>query len=355
MRSYALSIGAILSVLAASLLPGVTFAQSQPTSLSTSPVSRVLQVSPGRTVTTTLDVEDNSATPLPIKVQLETFRPYGNKGQAQIVNTAPNSAYISWVHFSQTSFTAQPGVWTAIKMTVSPPSTAALDYYYAVLIKPQAPVSPLNHNGAVIKGYNAILILLNVESPNAHPKLSVVNFSASHTIYEYLPATFDISVDNPGNVFMAPTGDIYVSRSNNFAKTIATIPINYAQGNVIPGSNRVFQQNWTDGFPVFVPKTVDGQPVVSKSGKPIETLQWDFSRTNKFRFGEYYAKMVLVYNNGTRDVPVTAVVSFWVIPWKIIGGTVIVLILCMVGLYVSGHKLADRTVRISRKVKVRKH
>jgi hypothetical protein len=61
--------------------------------------------------------------------------------------------------------------------------------------------------------------------------------------------------------------------------------------------------------------------------------------------------MVLVYNNGITDIPITAVVSFWVIPWKIISIIVAIIALTSVGLYVSGHKLADRTFRLSKKVR----
>ncbi|MBA3757574.1 hypothetical protein H0X09_01800, partial [Candidatus Saccharibacteria bacterium] len=39
----------------------------------------------------------------------------------------------------------------------------------------------------------------------------------------------------------------------------------------------------------------------------------------KLRFGHYTADLVLVYNDGQRDVPVTASVSFWVVPWRLLG------------------------------------
>jgi hypothetical protein len=235
-------------------------------------------------------------------------------------------------------------------MTIDPPSTAALDYYYAVLVKPEISATSTLHITSTFKGNNAILMLLDVASPNAKPSITVNSFSANHGVYEYLPASFSVTAKNTGNVYLPPTGDVYVSKSPNFSNIINIIPINSAQGNVVPGSIRVFKEQWTNGFPLFVQKTVDGQPLADKNGKPIEDLTWNFSQTNKFRFGKYYAKMVFVYNNGQRDVPISAVVSFWVIPWKIISVIAAVIILSTVGLYVSGHKLANRTLRLSKKV-----
>lgn len=328
------------------LAPASAVATGSPgTDITTSPVSSVLHVVPGQSVSTTISVQNNALKPTNIQVQLETFKPYGTNGQARVLPPSPNSVFMSWVHFSQTSFVAQPGVWNQIRMTIKTPPTAALDYYYAVLIKPQVASTAQRRTTTTVKGYNAVLVLLDATSRNAKPMLSVGSFSTSHGLYEYLPATFSITAHNPGNVFLAPAGDIYISRSSDFGNVINAIPINPGQGNIIPGSNRVFTLQWANGFPKFVPKTIGGQPLADKHGQPIEQLSWNFAQANKLRFGRYYAKLVFVYNNGTRDVPITAIVSFWVIPWKLGGLIAAFIVLAMVGLYVSGHKLASRAFR----------
>jgi hypothetical protein len=343
MRKSITLAGLLLSLIITSLLPAAASAAGSGSSLTTTPVSSVLHATPGHSVSTTISVENNSLEAYKVTLQLQTFRPYGTNGQAQIEKPKPDSDYVSWVHFSQTSFVAQPEVWQKITMTVGPPSTAGLEYYYAVLVKPTPLSSSKKEVG--LNGYNAILVLLDVESPNAKAQLSVSSFSSSHRLYEYLPATFNIGVRNTGNVFLAPEGDVFISRTNNFSHPIDIVPINAGQGNVIPSSSRVFSQQWADGFPVFKQETVDGQPLTGSDGTPIEHLSWNFTDANKLRIGKYYAKMVFVYNNGTADIPTSAVISFWVIPWKVLSVLFIVIILCMVGLYVSGHKLADRTYK----------
>src|SRR6185312_2598602 len=128
------------------------------TNITTSPVSSVLHTAPGTSITTTISVQNNALKPIDVQLQLQTFKPYGTSGRAQIIPPKSNANYIKWVHFSQDRFTAQPGVWQKVQMTVSPPANASLEYYYAVLVKPAA-ASASQRNTTALKGYNAILVL----------------------------------------------------------------------------------------------------------------------------------------------------------------------------------------------------
>jgi hypothetical protein len=70
--------------------------------------------------------------------------------------------------------------------------------------------------------------------------------------------------------------------------------------------------SWVDGFPVY--KTV----TEADGTKTQSSLTWNFDKLSHFRIGRYTAKVVAIYNDGTRDIPITREVSFWVIPWKAI-------------------------------------
>lgn len=342
--------GVVTGIIIGLFAPAAVFAAGATgTNITTSPVSSVLHTTPGKPITTTISVQNNATQPIDVQLQIQTFKPYGTSGRAQIIPPKPNADYIKWVHFSQDQFTAQPGVWQKVQVTISPPPTASLEYYYAVVVKPAASLSS-SHNTTTLKGYNAILMLLDVRSPNDKPQLQVSGFSSDHGLYEYLPASFKITASNTGNIFLAPAGDIYISKSSDFKQAIATLPINSAGGNVIPGSARDFSSQWNDGFPLFAPKIIGGQPINDNSGNPIEQLTWNFTQANKFRFGRYYAKMVFVYNNGERDVPISAVVSFWVIPWKLGSLVLLIVALLMFGVYTAGRKLVSKTAKITKKV-----
>lgn len=312
------------------------------TNITTSPVSADLTGQPGKSVSTTLQVENNEPTPVEINIQLETFKASGTNGQAQIFPAPAKSDFIKWVHFSQTSFVAEPNIWVPVTMTINLPSYASLGYYYAVIFKPQSSTVSTNDK-SIIKGGNAILVLLDAKTPNTKPQLQLSSFTATKRLYEYLPVSFTVNIANTGNIYLPPTGDIFISKSSSFKSNIADIPINAAGGNILPNSSRVFNLSWSNGFPVFQPKTINGQKIVDKNGNLVQQLQWNFSKANEFRFGKYYAKLVMAYNNGTMDVPVVATLSFWVIPWKILGIAAVVIVLLVVGIYTSGHRLADRT------------
>jgi hypothetical protein len=287
--------------------------------LTTSPISVDLSAKPGSSVSTTLQVQNNSPQTEKINVLLEKFKAEGETGQATIYKPSASDNSLKWIHFSQTSITAEPNVWKQVTVTIDVPSSAKLGYYYAVLFEPQTPAASANDK-TVVRGANAIFLLLNTspQSKNETRKLVVSSFTSQKSIYEYLPATFNVTVQNTGNIYLAPQGDVFISRSKN-GKPLATLPINAGQGNILPATARQFFTSWADGFPVFQTKKINGQVVSNSKGQPEMHLQWNTASSfSKIRFGKYYAYLALVYNNGTTDVTSNATISFWVIPWKLI-------------------------------------
>jgi hypothetical protein len=330
------------------LWPAQSLAAGQSISLTTSPVSLDLIIKPGTDTTKTLQLMNNGNQPLPIKVQLDEFGAHGSSGEAAITVPAANDPAPSWVHFSPAEFTAQPGVWNSVQMTMNIPRSASLGYYYAVVFQPQLSVTPTAPHSSIIKGSNAILILVDTQSGNERRQVEIGNFTVSKHLYEYLPAKFTVTVQNSGNIYLAPTGNIFISRNKNGTNTIATLDVNSAGGNVLPNSSRTFQASWADGFPAFQPKTVAGQPVLNKKGVAVEQLQWNFAKVNKFRFGKYYAQLTLVYNNGSYQVPLNAVISFWVIPWKLMIVALLIIILFVYSFWAIGRGLLRRIRGIKR-------
>jgi len=333
----------LLVVLAASLL-SYSPAHAANFNLTTSPLPILLSTKPGTSVTTDLRVQNSSSDPATIKVELKKFRANGVTGSPEILPRASGDSYFDWVHFSQTSFYAQPGQWTTIKMTVDVPTTAAFGYYYAVIFSQNttgtAPTA--SKPGSKVNAGTAILVLLNARAPGEKEQLSVTKFSATHKLYEYLPATFNVMVRNTGNIYTAPSGTIFIKKGSS---TVAQLDINPGNGNILPGTSRQFSASWSDGFPVFKPKLVDGQVTTDKKGNQVMSLSWDFSHANHLRFGHYTAHLVAVYNNGTSDVPIQGDVSFWVVPWKLIPVILILVVLIGLGLWTSANGLLKRIKR----------
>ncbi len=337
-------VGLILAAAVVGAIRPASAASSTGSVLTTSPVAIDLAASPGSKATTTLQVQNNGTKSVTIDVELEKFKANGESGQAQIYKPSSDDPSVSWVHFSRTSFTADPGVWNSVTMTVELPISAAYGYYYAVLFEPQITTVGSTHNK--VKGANAIFVLLNAQVANENNVLQVKSFSSDKSLYQYLPASFSMTTHNSGNIYTAPKGEVFISRTKN-GPAIATLDINPGQGNVLPGTSRIFQVTWKDGFPVYQVKRVDGQIVSDKNGKPEQTLHWN-GNVSKFRFGKYYARLVLVYSQDGKDVPVTAQVSFWVVPWTVVVILIVILILIVFGIW-AVLKDTNKAVRWFRK------
>ncbi len=288
--------------------------------LQISPLPIILDTEPGATISSDLRVRNAGITNEKLKVSLRTFRAEGDSGNVVLKDRGPTDAHFDWVSFDRPSFDAPPNEWQTIKMKIKVPKTAAFGYYYAVQFERVTPIKPQPGQNAV-EGAIAIFVLLDVKNPGASRSAEIVSFKATKKFYEFLPAEFSVVVRNTGNVHLSPHGTIFIQRDQESGgEPIATIPFNPSGGYILPKSNRTFTASWNDGFPVYQPKIKDGQEVKDKNGRAERELEWDFNKSfNKLRFGNYTANLVVVYDDGRRDVPLGANLDFWVIPWRVIG------------------------------------
>jgi hypothetical protein len=351
-RVASVAVVTALFVAAAVLFPTHAFAATSgpALSLTSSPVTLNLVIKPGTSTSKTLQLRNNGSQPLQINMKLQVFSAYGTSGEAAISEPKPGDPSATWVHFSPSTFTAQPGVLNTVKMTIALPKGASLGYYYAVIFQPViATPTSVSTPSSTVKGSNAILVLVDTQSANENRNIKIASFTATKKVYEYLPATFNVSIHNGGNIFLAPTGNIFISKNANLTHTLDILPFNPGGGNVLPDSNRTFNINWSDGFPIFKPETKNGQPVDNKQGNPVEKLDWNFSNINHIRIGKYYAQLALVYTNGTQVVPVTGVISFWVIPWKMLLVAFVILLLVGFGLFMIIRGIIRKIMKFRRK------
>lgn len=298
--------------------------------LTTSPLPVSLEAKPGISVSSDLRIQNSGSQTETLKVELQKFKAYGEDGKPQLINREPGDDYFDWVHFSETTFRAEPNVWKTIKITINVPGSAAFGYYYAVVFSRANNQPTTEARSNTIVGGSATLVLLDVQVPGAKKQIDVLDFTANKKLYEFLPTQFSIRLRNSGVVHISPSGTIFISQSK---KQVGTISVNADKGNILPGSNRIFTVSWADGFPHYVDKTDNGKVVLSKDGKAQKTLKWDFSQVSSLRIGHYTAKLLLIYDNGSRDVPVEGTLSFWVMPWKLLSMMLAIILLSGAGLW----------------------
>lgn len=297
--------------------------------LSVSPPSVFLETKPGETVETTVKVFNNAAESEVLTASLMTFSAGANGASPELREFTPADEYQDWLLITPAEFTVDPQKWQTLNVRFTPPETAGLTYYYALVITRKGIVNPESGESTVI-GAPAILVLTKVKTPYEKQELQMLSFGTTQKVYEYLPAEFTVEVKNTGNIHLSPVGNIFIDDAKK--KDVGLIELNRTLGVILPNSTRTYNLSWNDGFPRYENETLDGVEVKDKKGNPKKKLNWDFSQADKFRFGKYTAHLVFIYDDGERDVPTEATVSFWVIPWKILSGVSVVVLLALLGL-----------------------
>lgn len=325
----------ILLVIVVSFMGRIAYAQEDVTSapaginLTLTPTFVNLVTDPGESVDTSIRITNNNNFTEYLQIEIRTFEP-SNDGNSPVIRPlGEGDDFGEWVSFSEEEFSVDPNEVKVVDVEINPPADSSLGYYYAFIITRQN--SEEVDGNAAVAGGTAVLALLEVRSENAKRELQIEDFKPKKLFYEYLPAELDITVRNNGNIHAVPVGDIFIDSMTT--KEVASAPVNSGRGNILPQSTRTYTVNFDDGFAVRTAKTdKDGNVVRDRNGNIEYTTKFDFSKMDKFRIGKYEANVILVYDNGERDVPIQATVSFWIIPWKIIGGALIVLILVLLGL-----------------------
>lgn len=308
--------------------------------LSLSPTYITVLTLPGEEVSSEFRLRNNNTFAEHLQITLAKFTSSEN-GRPVIADLEDGDDYASWLSVSDEDFIMQPSQNKTISFTITPPDDAALGYYYALVVS--RITDDAVKKEASIEGSIALPVLLDVKSPNAKRELQLVDFSTDKLFYEHLPAVFNLSFKNSGNIHVVPVGDIFIDSMWN--KDVAVIPVNEGRGNVLPGGERVLTNSWNDGFITRKIKTVDGVPIKTSKGENEYETVYDFASANKFRFGRYTAHALVVYDNGERDIPMEATVSFWIIPWKIVGGVGLVVLLAVIGIIIVIKGLFKKILR----------
>jgi hypothetical protein len=292
--------------------------------LQVSPSPLVVTMKPGETKSFDLKIRNASSKPENLAIAPRSFE-IDDSGEIKLDDTKTPPEIGEWTSFSAPKFTVQPGEWYVQKVTIAIPKEAGFSYSFALSISRQE--DPLAVDvGRKLKGSVAIFTLVNIDKPGATRTLELDKLSVDKSFYEYLPATLNVRLKNTGNSIVRPSGNLFIQRGDNDKDPIGTLPLNKNSGYILPGKVRTLAVDWDDGFPVER-KTTDS------SGAEKKNLEWNWGNLSHIRFGRYTAKVVAIYNDGTRDIPVTGEVSFWVIPWKLLLILLVIILLIGAGIW----------------------
>lgn len=322
------------------LFPLSTSAQDGSLRIVTSPLPISLVTAPGTSISTALKVKNAGTEPENLRIDIMKFTAYEDTGKPALHDLEPTDAFGRWVRFSEPSFTVLPEEWKTITATFDVPVDASFGYYYAFVFTRVKDKEDLAPQETAVVGGTATLVLLEARVPNAKREIAVTEFKTDKTVYEFLPTRFTVSLKNSGNVHIAPRGNIFLSKGND--KNIALLDLNASKGSILPNSTRTFEANWKDGFPVYEETVENGVVVLDTLGQQTHRLVWNFENASHLRIGKYTAKLLLVYDDGTRDVPIEGMVSFWVMPWRLLLAALFVIIFFSIGMKATFGKIWQR-------------
>jgi len=292
--------------------------ENQGLNIEISPARLLLEGSPGKKIDATLKIRNRNAGTE--KLKLEILKVKVNQDQIQLVAPEANDEFVSWVTFgTELPFDAPFDKIQTVPVTIDIPKTAAFAYDYAIVISKAEAPRPQPGTTQAVEGKVAQFVLLDVNAPGAQRAASIISLEASRRHYSFLPADLTTVVKNTGNLHVTPVGNLFIKDMSG--RQVATLNVNTENGTILPGLSRNFENEWNQGFPRY--ETVDGK----------RQLVWNWQDISSIRLGKYTAEAVLIYNDGTRDVPITASTTFWVIPWLLLLILLVAIILVLSGLF----------------------
>lgn len=301
-----------------------------PLNVTVSPATLQMNTEPGKPVTASIRILNNNPQPETLRVRTSGFGPdaAGDKPVLYefIESEHPEKA---WLTPSTDQVTIDPFTWATVDLTFAPDDTAAFSYYYSVMFERTTVITDPTVNPVV--GIPAVLVLTTVQAENMVREAELVDFTTSRSWYEFLPAEFTVTVKNTGNVHVAPIGNVFIHQGSR--KNIASLKVNTTRGFILPDSSRSFVTTWEHGFPAYRPE-LDSEGNIQKNadGSTKYKLQWDPGFSTNFYIGKFVANLVMIYDNGQRDIPLEKQIEFWVLPWKLLLAGAILAALLLTGL-----------------------
>ena len=268
------------------VFPVCSYAQDA-VSFSVSPTIFDMTANPGQTWRSTIRVINANSYDLKVFVDLNNFIPKGEDGVPTFIPVTdgdePNSSLAQWIT-TEHEVTIPAEQTIELPITISLPETAAPGgHFAAVMISTKPTQSDALETNVQTSQVISSLIFLRV-SGDISESSSIRSFRTTKYILSKPEATFEIRIENKGNVHVQPQGEIKIF--NMWGKERGAIPVNQQTlfGNVLPNSVRKYAFTWNS--------------------------EWSVTD-----IGRYTAVATLAYGNEGRQF-MDADTAFWIIPWK---------------------------------------
>jgi hypothetical protein len=263
---------------------------------SVSPTIFDMTANPGQSWQSTVRVINPNSYDLTLYIDVAEFIPKEEDGIPQFIpleNTLEeNNSFPRWISV-QREITIAPEQTAEIPLLITVPTDAPPGGHYAALMIGTRPPEAVEQQSAVqTSQVISSLLFLRVTGSIAE-NASIRSFRTTDYFLGKPSATFDLRIQNKGNVHIQPQGEIKIY--NMWGQERGVIPVNQQTmlGNVLPNSVRKFSFKWDS--------------------------EWSLGD-----IGRYTAEVTLAYGLDERQF-INATTAFWIIPWKIILSLIVVI------------------------------
>lgn len=233
-------------------------------SIGLRPLKNDITIDPGKTITKTITVVNNtkdSVTAIPVLEKFVASDSDGYPDQMLKGDPANPQDATNWIKLSEEMVTVPPFSTYDVEYAVTAPENAEPGGHYAAILF--EPYDPTPVEGIKIQVRVASLMLINVTGDtNIASEISDFSLNSSK-VFDDQPLTFNVGIKNTGNVHYIPDGRIILKNSKGevirqTGKIINSdgqeqkfdyVPVNYKASHLLPQSSRVFEGIWEN--PVY--------------------------------------------------------------------------------------------------------
>lgn len=269
--------------------------------ITISPLTFELTANPGDTIANKIKVFNPSDSPISIKMEVEDFKPVGEEGKVVTTTEEDEDSTYSlrkWIKIIPNEFTLEVGGQKSVDFIIEVPQDAEPGGKYGSILAGISGSLGEGITGASVSQKTGSLVLLMVAG-DLKEKLIIKDFTVP-SFQEYGPVPFEIRFENKGSVHAKPKG--YIVITDWFGKNVAELE--FPQKNVMPEATRKIETEWN----------------------------------TKWLLGKYTASVIGVYGASNENLT-SQVITFWVLPWKLMLGVFVVLLIILFLFFKSRKRL----------------
>jgi hypothetical protein len=214
----------------------------------------------------------------------------------------------SWITISEEPIILAPGASVKVPFSITVPQDATPGSHFGGVFVTSEPPR-LRETGAAV-GYEVGSIVSIRIRGDVVENARIRSFATDKSIYNGSTVTFTTRVENSGNVLIRPRGPLEIQ--NMFGKRVGVVTVNDAKGGVFPRTTRAYDTTW---------------------------------QSEDLLIGRYEAVVSLIYGEEGNETTVSAVVSFWVLPFRIIAPILGILAFISLAVYFGVRAHIKKTLR----------